>query len=55
MEKKRLVIRVSSKNESRKNLIHLTTQGKKVYNDTSPILLESVEKIQKNIFQKYIN
>lgn len=54
MEKNNLVARIPSKSDSRKKLIHLTTQGKQLYQETNPILLKSIEKIQKSISQQEI-
>ena len=43
MEKNNLVARISSQSDSRKKLIHLTTQGEKLYKETHPILLKSIK------------
>ena len=51
MEKNHLVVRIPSESDSRKKIIHLTTQGKHLYQETRPILLKSIEKIQENIPQ----
>lgn len=55
MEKNNLVKRIPSKNDFRKNLIHLTTQGKQLYHECNPILLKSIKKIQENISQKELD
>jgi len=49
MEKNNLVARIQSKDDSRKNSIHLTKKGNQLFLKTKPIVLESIQKIQDNI------
>lgn len=46
MEKKNLVARIPSKNDSRKNLIFLTKNGKELFLKIKPVILQCIEKMQ---------
>lgn len=49
MEKNKLVTRVQSKKDSRKNIINITTKGSELFLKTKPLILKSVLKIQEGI------
>lgn len=49
MEKKNLVARITSSEDKRVNLIHLTKNGEKVLNETAPVLLSIAQELQSNI------
>jgi len=49
MEKKNLVARISSSEDKRANLVHLTKNGEKVLNETVPVLLTIVRELQEGI------
>ena len=49
MEKKNLVARITSLEDKRVNMVHLTKHGEKVLNETEPILLEVIMQMQKGI------
>ena len=49
MEKKNLVARITSQDDKRVNLVHLTKNGEKVLNETAPILLEVIMHMQEGI------
>lgn len=49
MEKNNLVVRVPSKNDSRKNLVFITETGKKLFHQMKPLMLASIEKIEKGL------
>lgn len=49
LEKKNLVARISSSEDKRANLVHLTKNGEKVLNETVPVLLTIVRELQKGI------
>lgn len=49
MEKKNLVARITSPDDKRVNLIHLTKHGEKVLNETAPILFGVIMHMQENI------
>ncbi len=49
MEKKNLVARIVSPEDKRVNMVHLTKNGVKVLNETAPILLEVIMKMQEGI------
>ena len=46
MEKNNLVVRIPSKNDSRKNLIYITDTGKKLFLQIKPLMLKSIQKIE---------
>lgn len=52
MEKKNLVARIPSKQDSRKNLIYLTKKGKDLFLKIKPVILESIEQMQAGITQE---
>ena len=52
MEKKNLVARITSPEDKRVNLVHLTKHGEKVMNETMPVLLETIMQMQSGISQK---
>lgn len=49
MEKKNLVARITSPEDKRVNMVHLTKNGEKVLNETAPLLLEVIMQIQSGI------
>lgn len=49
MERKNLVARITSPDDKRVNLIHLTKNGEKVLNETAPLLLSIAQDLQANI------
>ncbi|MFC2176364.1 MarR family winged helix-turn-helix transcriptional regulator [Bacteroidota bacterium] len=52
MEKKNLVARITSPEDKRVNVVHLTKNGEKVLNETAPVLLNVIMKMQEGISQK---
>lgn len=52
MEKKNLVARITSPEDKRVNLVHLTKHGEKVMNETMPVLLETIMQMQDGISQE---
>ncbi len=52
MEKKNLVARITSSEDKRVNLVHLTKNGEKVLNETTPILLEVIMHMQEGISEE---
>ena len=52
MEKKNLVARITSPEDKRVNLVHLTKHGEKILNETAPILLEVIMNMQEGISQQ---
>tara|TARA_R110001583_G_scaffold6491_4_gene32769 strand:+ start:5392 stop:5859 length:468 start_codon:yes stop_codon:yes gene_type:complete len=55
LEKNKLVTRVPSKLDSRKNLIQITEVGNELFLKTKPIFLKSLEIIQNGISKKEMN
>jgi DNA-binding MarR family transcriptional regulator len=49
LENKKLAIRIQSKEDSRKNSIHITALGRELFLKTKPLLLKSIHKIQEGI------
>jgi DNA-binding MarR family transcriptional regulator len=49
MEKKNLVARITSLEDKRVNMVHLTKHGEKILNETEPILLEVIMQMQEGI------
>jgi DNA-binding MarR family transcriptional regulator len=49
MEKKNLVARITSPEDKRVNMVHLTKNGEKVLNETAPVLLEVIIHMQEGI------
>lgn len=49
MEKKNLVARITSQEDKRVNMVHLTKNGEKVLNETAPVLLEVIMHMQEGI------
>lgn len=49
MEKKNLVARITSPEDKRVNMVHLTKNGEKVLNETAPVLLEVIMHMQEGI------
>ncbi len=49
MEKKNLVARITSPEDKRVNMVHLTKNGEKVLNETAPVLLEVIMHMQSGI------
>lgn len=49
MEKKNLLARITSPEDKRVNLVHLTKHGEKILNETTPILLEVIMQMQEGI------
>jgi DNA-binding MarR family transcriptional regulator len=52
MEKNNLVARISSKEDSRKNLIYITKNGKKLFLKMKPIMLKSIKIAQEGITEE---
>lgn len=52
MEKKNLVARITSQNDKRVNLVHLTKNGEKVLTEIGPILLEVIMHMQDGITEE---
>lgn len=55
MEKKNLVARITSPEDKRVNLVHLTKHGEKVMNETMPVLFETIMQMQDGISEKEQN
>jgi len=55
MEKNQLVIRISSKEDSRKNLIHITKTGKQLFLIMRPLMLNSMRTLQSGISENEIS
>jgi len=59
MEKNDLVKRIASKEDSRKNLVFITTNGKKTFAKMKPIMLENIKILQNGIskteIEQFIN
>ena len=55
MEKNQLVIRISSKEDSRKNLIHITKTGKQLFLKMRPLMLHSMRTLQSGISENEIS
>lgn len=49
MEKNNLVTRISSKEDCRKNIIHITEKGEKLFLKTKPLILQSIKTIEDGI------
>ena len=49
MEKNNLVKRIPSKEDSRKNLIYITNNGKQLFLKVKPLMLSSIETLQNGI------
>ena len=54
MEKKNLVARIPSREDSRKNRIFLTKKGKNLFIRIKPIVLSSIQQMQEGISQEEI-
>ncbi len=52
MEKNNLVARIPSKEDSRKNFIYITKNGKQLFLKMKPIMLESIEAFQNGITEE---
>jgi len=52
MEKNNLVARIPSKEDSRKNLIYITKNGKQLFLKMKPIMLQSIEAFQNGITEE---
>ncbi|MCF8464646.1 MAG: MarR family transcriptional regulator [Flavobacteriales bacterium] len=52
MEKKNLVARITSPEDKRVNMVHLTKHGEKVVNETMPVLFETILHMQEGITQE---
>ncbi|MCF8278727.1 MAG: MarR family transcriptional regulator [Flavobacteriales bacterium] len=52
MENKNLVARITSADDKRVNLVHLTKNGEKVLNETAPLLLAIASEMEKNVSQE---
>lgn len=52
MEKKNLVARITSAEDKRVNLVHLTKKGEKVLNETAPTLLKIASEMEKNVSEE---
>ena len=55
MEKKGLVVRVTSRNDKRIKLVHITKQGIELYEEARPLLKEMIKNVQKGIAKKDID
>lgn len=51
MEKNNLVARITSPEDKRVNLVHLTKHGEKVLNEVAPILFQVIMKLQEGILE----
>lgn len=49
MEKNNLVVRVPSKNDSRKNLIFITNNGKNLFLQMKPLMIQSISTIENGL------
>ena len=52
MEKNNLIIRIRGEKDTRKKIIQLTKKGTLLFLETKPLLIESLEKIQKGITEE---
>ncbi len=52
MEKKNLVARITSPEDKRVNMVHLTKNGEKVLNEVAPILFEVIMQMQNGISEQ---
>jgi DNA-binding MarR family transcriptional regulator len=52
MERKNLVARITSAEDKRVNIVHLTKNGEKVMNETMPVLLQTIMQMQEGISEK---
>ncbi|MGB1317604.1 MAG: MarR family winged helix-turn-helix transcriptional regulator, partial [Flavobacteriales bacterium] len=52
MEKKNLVARITSPEDKRVNMVHLTKNGEKVLNEVTPILLDVIMHMQNGISEE---
>ena len=52
MEKKNLVARITSPEDKRVNLVHLTKNGEKVLNEVAPILLGVIMQMQNGVSEE---
>lgn len=55
MEKNNLVTRISSKRDSRKNLIHITKTGKQLFLKMKPLMLDSMKTLQNGLTEDEIS
>lgn len=55
LEKNNLVVRNPSKEDSRKNLIHITQTGKQLFLKMKPLMLESMRTLQNGITENEIS
>lgn len=55
MQKNKLVTRIQSKEDSRKNIINTTTKGSELFLKTKPLVINSVLKIQEGITADEMN
>ncbi len=55
LEKKNLMARIPSKEDRRKNLLHITTQGENMKERAMPIFKEIITKVQRGITQTEID
>lgn len=55
MEKNKLVSRIQSKEDSRKNIVYNTYHGKELFLKTKPIMLDSISKVQEGISKNEMN
>jgi len=54
MEKNHLVVRIPSEEDSRKNLVYITNEGKKTFAKMKPIMLENIRILQSGISESEI-
>ncbi|GJM29429.1 MAG: hypothetical protein DHS20C17_20640 [Cyclobacteriaceae bacterium] len=54
MERKGLVVRVSSREDKRIKLVHITKKGMELYENARPLLREMIMKVQKGVSEKNI-
>ncbi len=52
MEKKNIVARITSPEDKRVNMIHLTKNGEKILNEVAPILLEVIMTMQAGVSEQ---
>jgi len=55
LEKNNLVARIQCKEDSRKNIVHITKAGNQLFLKTKPLILESIHKIQQGISENEMN
>lgn len=54
MERKKIVIRKRSNTDKRVNLIYLTKSGRIIFDNTAPIMYDTIQNLQKGLSEKEI-